>query len=129
VGIFHVAGIMPGLYHYAVKSHELEQLKPGDFREEVAAASLNQDFVASAGAVFIWTAVFERSGWKYKERAYRYVYLDAGHIAQNTALASVSLGLGTCPIGALYDDEINGLLGVDGREESVLYMTAVGFPA
>jgi SagB-type dehydrogenase family enzyme len=82
--------------------------------------------MAEAGAVFIWAAVFERTKWKYKQRAYRYIYLDTGQIAQNLALAAVSLGLGSCQIGALYDDEVNSLLDIDGGEESVVYMTAVG---
>jgi SagB-type dehydrogenase family enzyme len=63
------------------------------------------------------------------ERAYRYVYLDAGHVAGNLALAAVSLGLATCQIGALFDDEVNALLGADGVEESVVYMSVVGPPA
>jgi SagB-type dehydrogenase family enzyme len=118
--------IDPGIYHYGVENHELEQLKLGDFRAEVARAALDQDMAFSANVVFIWTAIFARSKWKYNQRAYRYVYLDAGHIAQNLALAGVSLGLGTCPIAALYDEEVNSLLEVDGEEESVLYMTVVG---
>jgi SagB-type dehydrogenase family enzyme len=76
--------------------------------------------------VFVWTAVFARSKWKYRQRAYRYIYLEAGHIAQNVALAAVALGLGSCQIGALYDDEANALLGVDGEEESTIYVTSVG---
>lgn len=126
--IHNVEGVDSGVYHYALRSHELERLKPGDFREAVSSAALDQDMAYSAAAVFIWTAIFERSKWKYSERAYRYVYLDAGHIAQNLALAAVSAGLGTCQIGALYDDEVNSLIDVDGEEESVLYMSAVGHP-
>jgi SagB-type dehydrogenase family enzyme len=83
---------------------------------------------ATAAVVFIWGAVFYRSKWKYEQRAYRYIYLDAGHMAQNLALATVSLGLGSCQIAALYDDEANSMVGVDGIEESVIYMTAVGQP-
>jgi len=123
-----IEGIEPGIYHYNVREHELELLRPGDFRAEVAEAALDQGFLAEAAAVFAWTAVFARSKWKYKERAYRYVYLDAGHIAQNVALAAVALGLGSCQIAALYDDEVNAILGVDGKEESVVYMTALGRP-
>ena len=121
-----VEGIEPGIYHYGVREHELELLQPGDFRAGVAKAALDQGFLAEAAVVFAWTAVFARSKWKYKERAYRYVYLDAGHIAQSVALAAVALGLGSCQIAALYDDEVNVILGVDGKEESVVYMTAVG---
>lgn len=126
VVVHAVEGIEPGIYHYAVEQHGLEQLKNGDFRAEVARAALDQDVAAQANVVFVWTAIFGRCKWKYRQRAYRYVYLDAGHIAQNVALGAVALGLGSCQIAALYDDEMNGLLGVDGSEESVIYMTAVG---
>ncbi len=124
----NVESIEPGVYHYAIQSHELEQLKQGDFREAFARAALDQSMAAEANVVFAWTALFERSKWKYKQRAYRYVYLDAGHIAQNLALTAVSLGLGSCQIAALYDDEVNALLNVDGEEESILYLSVVGHP-
>jgi len=124
----NVQEIEPGDYHYAVQDHELEQLKPGDFGQALARAALDQGMAAEACVVFAWTALFARSKWKYKQRAFRYVYLDAGHIAQNLALAAVSLGLGTCQIAALYDDEVNSLLGVNGVEESILYLSAIGHP-
>jgi SagB-type dehydrogenase family enzyme len=124
----NVEGIERGVYHYDVKNHQLDLLKTGDFRMDVAHAALDQDMAYSASAVFVWTALFERSKWKYKQRAYRYVYLDAGHIAENLALAAVGLGLGTCQIGALYDDEVNALVAIDGEEESILYMSVVGYP-
>jgi SagB-type dehydrogenase family enzyme len=124
----NVSDLEPGIYHYSSSEHAIELLKEGSFGARLAEAALDQDFLASAGIVFCWTAVFARSAWKYAERAYRYVYLDAGHIAQNVALAAVALGLGSCQIAALYDDEVNALLGVDGEEESVLYLTAVGRP-
>lgn len=123
-----VTEIDPGIYHYAVRTHSIEQLQIGDFRLKIAQAALDQDMAYAANAVFVWTALFERAKWKYEQRAYRYVYLDAGHIAQNLALAAVGLGLGTCQIAALYDGEVNSLLGIDGEEESVLYMSVVGHP-
>jgi len=123
-----VQGLRQGVYHYAVELHALDELNTGDFRAQVARAALDQKMAATSDVVFIWTAVFPRSEWKYGQRAYRYVYLDAGHIAQNLALAAVSLGLGSCQIAALYDDEVNHLVGVDGDSESVLYMSIVGRP-
>lgn len=124
-----VAGLASGVYHYSVRRHRLEELRRGDCGDALAAAALGQEMCADAAVTFIWTAVFQRSRAKYGQRAYRYVYLDAGHVAQNLALAAVALGLGSCQIGALYDDEVNELVGVDGREESVVYMSAVGVPA
>jgi SagB-type dehydrogenase family enzyme len=126
VSVQIVERIEPGIYHYDVRGHELELLRRGDFRFPAAKAALDQSFLATAAVVFAWTAIFARSKWKYRERAYRYIYLDAGHIAQNVALAAVALGLGSCQIAALYDEEVNALLGVDGTKESIVYMTAVG---
>lgn len=123
-----VLDVQPGVYYYRASNHSLLLLKPGDFRQAVAQAALGQGMCAQAPAVIAWTAVFPRSAWRYGQRAYRYAYLDAGHIAQNLALAAVALELGTCQIGALFDDEVNSILGVDGESESVVYMSVVGKP-
>lgn len=117
-----------GVYHYGVEDHCLEQIRQGDFRVTAARAALDQKVAYDAHFVLVWTAVFERCKWKYKQRAYRYVYLDAGHIAQSAALAATAEGLGSCQIGAIYDEEANDLIGVDGIEESTVYMTVVGIP-
>lgn len=125
----NIQGLATGLYHYAIKDHYLEQLKKADLRTAITAAALEQSFCAAAAVVFVWTAIFQRCKWKYGQRAYRYIYLDAGHIAQNLALAAVSLNLGSCEIGALYDDQVNKILDIDGTDESVIYMAVVGCPA
>jgi SagB-type dehydrogenase family enzyme len=125
----NVEDLPQGVYHYSVKDHKLEELKAGDHRESIARAALEQYMCAESAAVFVWSGIFQRSKVKYGERAYRYVYLDAGHIAENLALASAGLGLGSCQIGALLDDEVNEVIDVDGIEESVIYMTVVGHPA
>ena len=117
-----------GLYHYNIKNHILEELKNGDLRKEITSSALGQSMCYSCSVVFVWTAIFPRSKWKYKERAYRYVYLDCGHIAQNLVLSAVNLGLGTCQIGALFDDEVNKILDLDGTNEGVVYMSVVGYP-
>lgn len=123
-----VEDLARGVYHYSVKSHLLEELKLGDFGEAVALAALEQRICSESAVVFIWTAIFARSKWKYKQRAYRYIYLDAGHIGQNLALSATSLGLGSCQVGAFYDGEMNKIVDVDGVEESVIYMSVVGYP-
>jgi len=117
-----------GIYHYNIKIHQLELLKKGDFGDVTSKAALEQDMCSQAPVVFIWTAVFARSKWKYRERAFRYIYLDAGHIAENLALATTALDLGSCQIAALFDDEANQILDVDGENESVIYMSVVGHP-
>jgi SagB-type dehydrogenase family enzyme len=124
----NVRTLEAGLYHYSIRNHQLEQLKTGDLRLQIAGAALGQGMCAAAAVVFVWSAIFERCKWKYGQRAYRYIYLDAGHIAENLALAAVSLNLGSCEIGALYDGQANAILGVDGDEESVICMAVVGIP-
>ena len=125
----NVAQLTPGLYHYAVRQHALDVLKQAPFSTDIARAALDQPMCAHAPAVFIWSAVFDRSRWKYGQRAYRYIYLDAGHIAANLALTAVTLDLATCQIAALYDDEVNSLTDIDGNTESVLYLSVLGHPA
>lgn len=121
-----VEGFGAGLYHYDALDTVLELLKEGELGPQTAAAALDQRMAEEAAIVFIWTAVPERGKWNYLERAYRYIYLDAGHIAQNIYLAATALGLGCCAIGALYDEEVNRLVGADGISETVVYMCTVG---
>jgi SagB-type dehydrogenase family enzyme len=118
--------IPPGLYHYNVKEAQLVLLKEGHFGSELCRAGLGQEILEGAACVFIWTAVVARSKWKYRERAYRYIYMDAGHIGQNFYLASTALDLGCCTVGAFFDEEVNRLIGVDGKEEISVYLGAVG---
>lgn len=126
ISVREVTDIPQAIYHLDVREWEIEEVKAGDFSGELSASALGQKMVGRAGVVFIWTAIFLRSSIKYKERGYRYVFLDCGHIAQNILLAVTALGLGACPIGALYDEEVNDIIGIDGTEESILYMASVG---
>jgi SagB-type dehydrogenase family enzyme len=123
-----VEGMEQGIYHFRPPTFDLEFLKRGDLGRDVAEATLGQRMVMAAQVTFIWTAIVERSRWKYRQRAYRYIYLDAGHIGENLYLAAGALGLGVCAIGAFFDDKANGIIGVDGREETVIYLAAVGWP-
>ena len=121
-----VTDLVPGFWHLDVRGWRLELAQAGDLAWELAEAALGQGMVAQAPATFLWTAVVDRSSWKYGQRAYRYIYLDAAHIAAHLGLAAEALGLGCCAIAALYDDEVNRLLGVDGVEETIVYMSVVG---
>ncbi len=129
VAVARVEALAGGLYHWELPE---ERLAVVDDAADVAAracrACLDQGMVAQGAATFVWTAVWGRGAWKYGDRALRYAYLDAGHLAQNLHLAAEALGLGTCMIGAFLDDEMNALVGVDGHEESVIYAAALGRP-
>ncbi len=122
----NVTGLERGIYHYAVQQHELEMLREGDLRAAVRKAGLGQDLLAGAAVCFILSAMFQRTRWKYRERTYRYVLLETGHIGQNIYLAATSMGLGACAVGAFTDEQLNALLGLDGEEEAALHIVAVG---
>jgi SagB-type dehydrogenase family enzyme len=121
-----VDGIDPGIYHWNLVEQSLEELRSGDFSKEIEAAALNQGMCRNGSAVFIWSAVFSRSAYKYSDRAYRYIFMDAGHICQDLYLACEDLGLGCCAIGAFFDDDVDGLLGLNSDDESSIYLAAVG---
>jgi SagB-type dehydrogenase family enzyme len=121
-----VEEIPQGLYHFNVSDFVLERLKDGNYNKDITAACLGQPVVRRAAVVFIWTAMMLRCMVKYRNRAVRYIPMDLGHVCQNVQLAATAMGLGSCPIGALFDDDINELLGVDGEEETVLYLITAG---
>lgn len=121
-----VDGLEPGIYHLNVNAWELELVTKGSKGPELADAALGQAMCGDAAAVFIWTAIPARSRWKYGERAFRYIYMDAGHIGQNLYLACEALGLACCGIGAFFDNEVNAIVGVDGNNETAVYLASVG---
>lgn len=121
-----VEGLDSGIYHFRPGMFDLEFLRKGEFSRVLAEAALGQGIVATAQATFVWSAVLPRSKWKYRQRAYRYIYLDAGHICQNLYLAGEALDLGVCAIGAFFDDDANEIIGLDGTDETVIYMATVG---
>ncbi|MCF6154336.1 MAG: SagB/ThcOx family dehydrogenase [Candidatus Brocadia sp.] len=119
-------GLPQGIYHYAVLNHSLELVKLGDFRKVITDAGLKQEMLGDAHVTFVLSAIFDRIRHKYGERGFRYVYMEAGHISQNIYLQAVSLGLGSVSVGAFLDEEVNQLIGVDGQNEAVIYLHAVG---
>ncbi len=116
-----------GTHRYVPQAHALEPAARGDLRALVAAAALAQDWIAAAPLVVVVTAVYARLRRRYGERAERYAWLEAGHVAQNVQLQAVALGLASVPVGAFDDDRVADVLGLaDG--ERPLYLIAVGHP-
>jgi len=115
-----------GIYWLHVEDFTLHLKKQGEFSSQIAQAALAQDIARRAAVVFVWVAVIQRSRQKYRQRAYRYIYLDSGHIAQNLYLAATAMNLGCCAIAAFFDAEVNQLLGVDGKEETAIYLATIG---
>lgn len=57
-----------------------------------------------APIVFVISGDSDRQSYKYSNKAYKFMALEAGSIAQNITLAAIELGLSTCEIGALLDE-------------------------
>jgi SagB-type dehydrogenase family enzyme len=124
-----VRGLRRGLYHYAPDCHRLEKLRFSPGPRRAADYCAGQDWVQNAAALFIMTAVWERSMWKYRfPRAYRTILLDAGHICQTFCLMATHLHLAPFCTAALKDSMIEKDLGLDGINESVLYVAGAGVP-
>ncbi len=121
-----VTDIVAGFYLYQPTSHQIQLLSSGDYSTQITTACLNQAVVARAAVIFIWVASLSRIYPKYHQRAYRYIYLEGGHICQNLSLTAKALELGCCAIGAFADDILNTLIGIDGKEKMAIYLAAVG---
>ncbi len=125
----NVDGLQPGVYHYNVPDHALERLPgPQDLTAAMAEVSHYEETLAGAAALFVITGVFDRSTFKYGDRGYRFVWLDAGHMAQNMLLSATAMRLGAAPLGGFRDDPLSRLVGADGVNEAALYMVCVGHP-
>jgi SagB-type dehydrogenase family enzyme len=116
-----------GFYHYVPQGHKVIIESQDDQRLKIWEVALKQDAIREAAAVFVITAVYERTAKKYGERAERYVKLEAGHACQNILLQTVALHLGSVPIGAFYDDQVQAFLSLPPDHEP-LYLIPVGHP-
>jgi len=126
LSIHNIKGVSRGLYHFNPSLFQLELLKETDIKGDISRAFLNQQFMQKAAINVIWTAIPRRSMAKYGERGGRYLFLDVAHICQNLLLAAEAINCGGCPVAAFYDHEVNGLLDVDGVEETVIYGASIG---
>lgn len=125
--INRVEGLKPGLYRYLAVEHALLPIREAaDLPEQLSNACAQQSKVALSAVTFFWVAVRERMYWRYGERGYRYLHLDAGHICQNLYLTAESLNFGVCGIAAFDDQLLNEALGVDGDELFAVYAASLG---
>ncbi|MFQ5942210.1 MAG: SagB/ThcOx family dehydrogenase [Anaerolineales bacterium] len=117
-----------GLFQYKPLDHSLQQLRDGDLRRDLFAASLEQEFILEAPATFVFAAVFARTENRYgSSRSPRYIHMEVGHAAQNMMLQAISLGLGTVPVGAYEDESVSRVLELPA-DHIPLYLVPVGHP-
>jgi SagB-type dehydrogenase family enzyme len=114
-----VKDLEDGLYHHTLGLNALTLLRSGNVLTELSDAIPMQS-ETSPSLVFFLTAIFFRSSWKYRDRAFRYHLLDTGHMVENLAVA---LRESQLPYKVHYDfddDRINGVLCLDISREVCL---------
>lgn len=107
-----VEGLDKGIYHYNPKKHTIKMTSKNDI-----------DISYKAPVFIILTAVYERTTNRYNTRGIRYVDIEIGHTAQNIHLQAISLGLGSFPIGAFDNKQIQEQLNI---KEAPLYIIPIG---
>ena len=125
--INRVNGLKPGLYRFIATKHKLLVLDLDEtLVDKFSAANWSSEMLSNSAVIFIWVAISDRMTYKYGNRGFRYLHLDAGHVCQNLYLASEAIECGSCAVGGFYDDTVNALLNLDGEEKFVIYMGTVG---
>jgi SagB-type dehydrogenase family enzyme len=122
-----VASLASGVYRYAPEGHELLLVAPGHQREKLVVAARDQEWIAGAPAMICIAAVFERTTVKYGNRGRGYVYMEAGHAAENLMLQALTLGHATTMVGAFSDDVVKRVLHL-ARNETPLCLIPIGAP-
>jgi SagB-type dehydrogenase family enzyme len=122
-----VEGLEDGLHHYDAHAHELELRRKGLVHATLADLAVGQDMIRDANVVVIITAIAFRTMWKYGQRGYRFLWIDAGHVGQNLYLVATAMGLGPAAIGGFYDGEMKEFLELPAEEDPV-YLVCIGQP-
>lgn len=127
VAVRHVEGTEPGLYHFDAACHDLALVRAGVDRADISRYVVGQEYFLDAAVVVLMTAVFARTMWRYRSpRAYRTILIELGHLGQTFCLIATALGLAPFTTMALSEDAIEGDLGLDGVDESAMYVVGVG---
>lgn len=121
-----VEGLEAGLYHFSPADLKLRGLRRGDWREAIARAAATRPSIQEARAVLILSAIFWRSAWKYRARAYRHCFWDAGTMLANLLAGARAEELPAEVVTAFTDAEIEALLALNGDREGVACIVALG---
>ncbi|WP_158702058.1 SagB family peptide dehydrogenase [Kitasatospora sp. MMS16-BH015] len=130
--VLGVEGVAPGIYHYHPTAHALEAVAPGREvdREELVHWCGGQTYVGQAGVVLFYTAMLERTAWKYRTgRTYRTLFMELGHFSQTAYLVGTALNLGVFFTAATRDAAVEEALGLDWTSEILVGLNGVGVPA
>lgn len=133
VASLNVDGLPRGLYRYSSRRDTLVAGEGSDAVESLLGAlSGDEEFRASvrnAGVIICFVASPWRSMRKYGPRGLRFVFQEAGGIAENIHLTVTSMGLGSTDNSSFYDVDVNRAVRCDGAFRTVIHTLIVGVPA
>lgn len=128
VFISNVDNISPGIYYYNPIENSLkvieEDLRNSDFKK----ITLSYHLRLNASFVIYILGNLYLTGYKYGDRGYRFMTLEAGHLAQNLYLTSTAIGAGAVASGGFLDRDILELLNLEDSDMFVMYEVIVGKP-
>ncbi len=120
-----VVGLDTDTYHYELE-HNLAGLGQPIPEHVLHKAFFGRDVPLRSGAIVIVNALFRRSSYKYGERAYRLVMVEAGAMLQNMSLACEAIGLRFCMVCGFVDSLLASYLGNNGIDEGIVMCGAIG---
>ena len=115
----------PGFYLLDTSGGSTGLITPGFFMEQMAHICLDQAWLANAAVHFLFIANLNVLDNTWGTRGYRHSMMAAGRMGERLYLAATAMDLGCCGIGAFYDGEAAGLLGLN-KQSRLLYLVAVG---
>jgi SagB-type dehydrogenase family enzyme len=119
-------GLADGIYHYHSLKSALIPVWEGSFWADLKHYFFGHPAVEAAGLLFIFTGIYGRSAWRYKERAYRRILLDTGHALGNLLEVCRATGQDYALLGGFLDAGLEELLFLTPKEEFPLLGIAVG---
>ena len=118
-------GLRAGVYHFNPRDCTLTRLRNGDLRRWVGSAVGDH---SAYPATLVFTTVFWRSAWKYRERGYRYCYWDLGTVGSNLLATANAENVPVKLNFGFIDRMLTGYFGIDGRTEGPALVASVGTP-
>jgi SagB-type dehydrogenase family enzyme len=109
-----VEGIEDGIYHYEVRSSSLVLLQR--ITDDEGLEPYLGYKTAMKGYLFLVSAVYFRSSWKYKNRAFRYCLLDGGHLLGSIESSALLIPNAVQMVYAIDREKLNCMFGFEGRE-------------
>lgn len=131
VAALHVQGLERNIYQYLPKRNTLVKFAgPSEVKAITSSLAGPEGFISisNANAIFLLMGRPWRSMRKYGARGLRFLFIEAGAVAENLNLACVAMGLASLDCASFYDDEVHEALAADGLYNALIHSVIVGQP-